>query len=147
MTPERKRLSEEVPCPVEDAPTLAITIYCEPRLKNQLAHPEIAEAIFEATRYYVRDGTWRMRLMVIMPDHVHMLMSFDPCERVSIVIERWKASLARKYGIEWQHGFSEWRIRGEDTLQERMAYILNNPVRAGLAASSDEWKFVYPGDR
>ena len=44
-------------------------------------------------------------------------------------------------GEIWQRGFSDVRIIDERSLQEHREYIENNPVKAGLVNSPEEYPF------
>jgi hypothetical protein len=41
-----------------------------------------------------------------------------------------------------QRNFFEHRLRSEESVQEKAAYILQNPVRAGLVAEGCAWLFT-----
>jgi putative transposase len=42
-------------------------------------------------------------------------------------------------GEIWQRGFSDERVMDEQSLQQHREYIENNPVKAGLANSPEEY--------
>ncbi len=79
-----------------------------------------------------------------MPDHCHALLSF-PEAGPSIIktIADWKHWLAFKLKIRWQRDFFEHRIRRDESGEQKMAYILENPVRAKLVACAEEWPYVW----
>ena len=56
---------------------------------------------------------------------------------------------ARKWirGRLWQRGYYERVLRDEDHTRDVIRYILQNPVRAGLAKSPDEYPFLGGVDR
>jgi len=39
----------------------------------------------------------------------------------------------------WQRGFFDHLLRSEESYSEKWNYVRNNPVRAGLVASGDDW--------
>ncbi len=78
-----------------------------------------------------------------MPDHVHGLIAFPLDERMKGVVAKWKEYVAKKIGISWQRDFFDHRIRDVNSLEEKEAYILNNPVRKGLVENSEEWPYVW----
>jgi hypothetical protein len=55
----------------------------------------------------------------------------------------WKRYTARTFGIEWQRDFFDHRVRDEAEGADKWAYIRENPVRAGLVGSYDEWAHVW----
>ena len=46
-------------------------------------------------------------------------------------------------GAFWQHENYDHVVRDEAELNRIVAYVLDNPVRAGLAQSREEWKWSY----
>jgi hypothetical protein len=44
-------------------------------------------------------------------------------------------------GEIWQRGFADVRIAGELSFQQHREYIDNNPVKAGLATSPEEYPY------
>src|ERR1700756_2257160 len=47
-----------------------VTICCARRGTNQLAHDQIAAALFETIKFRNAKGLWYVRLGLVMPDHV-----------------------------------------------------------------------------
>ncbi|PYL04257.1 MAG: hypothetical protein DME32_02250 [Verrucomicrobia bacterium] len=54
--------------------TFFITICCEARVANQLCHGDIARVLFETARRYHDALKWHMKVLLLMPDHLHMLV-------------------------------------------------------------------------
>lgn len=65
-----------------------------------------------------------------MLDRLHMLVAFPLGQDMAKVITDWKSLLTRKTGVAWQRDFFDHRIR-------------LNPVRVGLVARPEDWKFVW----
>ena len=140
----RTRLRHGMPPWVKDGATYFITINSRIRGENQLANPEIAHAIKEAIDHYTRIDKWYPILVVIMPDHLHMLLSLNTAQfKISQLISPWKGYLAKTQNIDWQDGFFEHRIRSQDSLEEKASYIHLNPVRAGLVKQADQWPYTW----
>lgn len=76
-----------------------------------------------------------------MPDHVHLLLQENPERSISKEIRDWKKYVSRTLGIPWQRDFFEHRLRSDESRSEKYAYILHNPVRAGLAERVEGWPF------
>jgi len=51
--------------------------------------------------------------------------------------------VAVNFGVEWQQDFFDHRLRNHHQLQEKMEYILMNPVRKGLCERMEDWVWVY----
>jgi putative transposase len=74
-----------------------------------------------------------------MPDHVHLIAGFPKSDDMSNVIRDWKRLTARRAGIIWQRNYFDHRVRPDEGLQQKIDYIRENPVRAGLAQHPDDW--------
>jgi len=62
------------------------------------------------------------------------------------VIRDWKRYTAKSTGVEWQRDYFDHRIRNEPDHAAIWAYIRENPVRAGLVDTHDQWPHVwFPG--
>lgn len=81
-----------------------------------------------------------------MPDHLHTLISFSKEQNLTKTIATWKEITAKKTGISWQRDFFDHRLRSAQELQEKEAYILQNPVRKGLVGRAEDWKFLWQPD-
>ncbi len=81
----------------------------------------------------------RERETLPLLDHVHALLSLPRNESMEKVVGDWKRFVARKAGIEWQKGFFDHRLRHDESFEEKAHYIRENPVRAELVATPDEW--------
>ena len=90
---------------------------------------------------------WYPHLVLFMPDHLHMLVSFGEKPGMLASIKNWKRYTARIAGIRWQDGFFDHRLRRDESFVEKAAYIRMNPVRAGLVKTPEEWPYVWEYDR
>ena len=141
---KRTRLNHSIPSWVKDGETYFITISSTPRYTNQLAHNEIAEAIKEAILIYKSFHKWDPRLVVLMPDHLHMIVSLNTKQfNISQIISPWKSYLSKSQQIKWQDGFFEHRIRDQKSLEEKEHYLRMNPVRAELVDNSADWPYTW----
>jgi putative transposase len=121
-----------------------ITVCCEQREENQLARSVVANNIFETIKHRNVEGIWYAHLALLMPDHVHLLLSFPDTEkRMQTIVSKWKEWTAKTLKIEWQRDFFEHRLRKEESFREKADYVLENPVRAGLVERTEDWPFVF----
>jgi REP element-mobilizing transposase RayT len=83
----------------------------------------------------------------LMPDHLHLVVGPSPeCDIARFVgqtknlIQRavWASDVA---SLIWQRSFWDRFIRSEEQVERVVEYVLNNPVRAGLAASWRDYPF------
>jgi putative transposase len=124
--------------------TWFITICTTPRGLNQLARNPVWEVILESLRHRQQHGIWFVDLLVLMPDHLHMLMRVSrEGAGLKKVISEWKRWIARQCSIRWQRDFFDHRLRSDESRAEKAEYIVQNPVRAGLVAEAKEWRYVW----
>lgn len=94
---------------------------------------------------------------VVMPDHVHALVWFPEVMQLSPFMNKWKELTSKslkqvlpqmfpKYWSTmdsadpiWQPKYYGVNIWSRDKLEEKLAYIHQNPVRAGLVQSATDW--------
>src|SRR5204862_674511 len=102
----------------------------------------IARGIFDSVEFRNQNAISYARLLCLMPDHLHALISF-PFERLmKQIIADWKGFLATKFRIEWQCHFFDHRLRKDENYREKADYIRANPVRAGLVKPSEDWPYL-----
>ena len=85
---------------------------------------------------------------VLMPDHFHGLLLLGEAVTLSRVMHSFKGraafevnkQLGRK-GALWQATFHDHAMRREEDLERMARYVVENPVRAGLAATVGEYPF------
>lgn len=80
---------------------------------------------------------------MVMPDHVHGLISLPPDRELGTTLAAWKPYLTKTAPIEWQAGFFDHRLRSDESLQEKAHYIRINPVRAGLVKRPEDWPHIW----
>ena len=148
--PDRKWLRHDVPAWVSpEAAVFFVTLCCKPRGHNQLCTQEIAGPLFETVKHRVDRNAWFPYVFLLMPDHVHALLSFHPQGAgMKEVISLWKSWTARQLGIRWQRGFFDHRLRNDENHRDKANYIMLNPVRAGLVNHPSDWPYLwFPGAR
>jgi len=108
----------------------------------------MAELLIEVLRTQMRSGKIAIHDFVIMPDHVHILMTIPgetSLEKAMQLIKGGFSFRARKdlgfHGEIWQRGYSDVRILNAESFQQHRAYIDNNPIQAGLARRPEEFPF------
>ena len=144
----RRRLPHDIPLWVDPHREIYfITINCQERGRNQLARNEVADPLFETVHHRQEEQLWWPHLFLLMPDHLHALLSYPPSDKpLRRIMSKWKEWTAKQLGIEWQLDFFEHRLRREESRREKADYILANPVRGGLVMRPEDWPFVYFAD-
>jgi REP-associated tyrosine transposase len=120
-----------------------ITICCHQRGRNQLCYEKITTVLFNTARIYHERGRWNVNLLLLMPDHLHALVGVDGRDSLSQLIRDYKRITAKLANIEWQRNFFDHRLRHDESVTEKFAYICQNPVRAGLVRNESEWPDVF----
>src|SRR2546428_8090123 len=111
-----------------------LTINYAARDRNQFCRTGAGDAVLAAAKHNHDQFAWHCRLMLLMPDHLHAIMAFPREPGLKKTVENWKHFLATHEKIEWQRDFFDHRLRDQYEEQEKISYILNNPVRRGLCA-------------
>jgi len=101
---------------------------------------------------------WQIFAAVVMPDHVHALAQplNQPAEgtfSLAEIIHSIKRFSARKInqgrgvrGSLWQEERFDRIVRDEAEFLEKWQYIRNNPVKAALASTPEEYPWLYESD-
>jgi putative transposase len=137
------KLHHEVPSWVESGSLFHVRIALD-RKKEQrpITVPLVAESLLTSAKFYETTQRWHITLFLLMPDHLHALLSFGPDESMSGVVGDWKHFQTRKHNIIWQEGYFDHRLRDDERgeqLSEKINYIRQNPVVAGLCTRAEEW--------
>ncbi len=143
MESRLRRLSHEVPSWVKEGAVYHIRIRTELERGKNLTGTQVGTAILESTAFYQEQQNWNCRLMLLMPDHLHALMSFNPEKGMSESIRNWKRFHANNSGVVWLEGFFDHRIRSDESLEEKALYIRKNPVVKGLCEKPEDWQWVW----
>ena len=108
----------------------------------------MAELLIEVLRAYMRAGKITVHDFVIMPNHVHILMTVPGETSLEKAMQLIKGSFSFRANKElgfrgevWQRGYSDVRILDDHSFRRHRGYIENNPVKAGLANSPEEYPF------
>ena len=141
--PVRRKLCHEMPSWVGVGSRHFVTVNCRERGATVLRTPGIAHALIKSLAIYEDQGRWYPWIAVVMPDHVHMIVTFDVNQGVRRVVSDWKRFHARTAGIEWQSDFFEHRLRNGDEYTEKAEYVRQNPIRKGLVERSEDWPFMW----
>jgi putative transposase len=94
------------------------------------------------------DGTgYKLHAYVIMPDHLHLLITpFESVEK-SVQLIKGGFSFRAKRELEWngeiwQPGFTDHRIRDEEDWKRHLDYIRQNPIDARLVENAVLYEFL-----
>ena len=101
-----------------------------------------ARLMIDVLRSYVTAGKFRLHDFVVMPDHLHVLLTVGDGMTVERAMQFIKGGFSYRlkkecgyWGEVWQRGFSETRVEDRQSFMKHRDYIAANPVKAGLVDS------------
>ena len=115
---------------------------CTAGRRRGLAAAEVAEAIWREVTALEADATWALRCGVVMPDHLHLLVTLGERLPLSRCLQRLKAKTyapLQAVGLGWERGYFDHRMRPDDDAAPVFRYIYLNPYRAGLLPLDQRW--------
>ncbi len=127
-------------------PIYFVTSATEKRRKL-LDRDDVHQSFIQFARNGPIRGVWVGRY-VLMPDHVHLFVRFGPD---SISLSMWQKSfkntisktlrIANFAAPHWEKGFFDHVMRSRESYDEKWKYVRENPVRAGLVRSAEEYPY------
>jgi putative transposase len=116
--------------------------------RHLLQSHAFATLLIDVLRGYVAAKKFTAHDFVVMPDHVHLLLTLDGTISIEKAMQLVKGGFSYRlkkelgYGGEiWQRGYSEVRVDDRKSFLAHRDYIYQNPVKAGLVDSPE--KFPY----
>ena len=113
-----------------------------------LRRPEIAALVRDALRYFEGD-LYRLHTWVVMPNHVHVLVTPLGDHSLSGIVYSWKSYTANqankvleRSGKFWHEDYFDRFMRDEDHFATTLDYIHWNPVKAGLCTDPGAWEWT-----
>jgi putative transposase len=113
-----------------------------------LNRPDVHRAFVQFGLRGVDRGV-RLGRYVLMPDHVHLFVSLS---RQAPSLSVWKKSLknaiskvlrlATISAPHWEKGFFDRVIRSDESYDQKWEYVRQNPVRAGLVRSAEDYPYA-----
>ena len=141
MQNRHSRLHHSIPSWVQPGSPFHIRISTMPN-SPALTSPEIAPKLLESARLYHEQRKWYLHLFLLMPDHVHAILSFPRDSSMGRTIGVWKRYHSKATPVGWQDNFFDHRLRNDDERVRKAAYIRMNPVAAGLCGRPEDWEWV-----
>jgi putative transposase len=105
---------------------------------------ETARLMISTLQGYREKGSFAMHAFVVMPDHVHVLMT--PAHEVSLekAVQLMKGGfsfrLKSRFDV-WERGHFDKRIKDQPGYEACVGYIHENPVKAGFVKAVEEFPF------
>jgi REP element-mobilizing transposase RayT len=93
---------------------------------------------------------WRVHAWCLMGTHYHLVVEAKR-EQLSFAFHRLNGLYAQRFnrrhgrrGHLFENRFSAWVIRDEEHLRATIAYVHENPARAGLCTDPRDWLWSWP---
>lgn len=125
------------------------------RKGNRIAFsPEARDTILHHC-LHDRGKRYDLHAAVVMPDHVHLLLTPLRDEKgwpysLPTILKLLKGTSARSInkllnssGPVWQEESLDHVVRSQESFEEKQEYIRQNPVRRGLAKRPEDYKWLW----
>jgi len=114
-------------------------------LANREVH-EILRGVWERSS---KQNGWWVGDYLLMPDHVHFFARASrTADRMQKWIQMWKSVSARVILKQqeltppfWQKDYFDRYLRSTDQYSEKWSYVEDNPIRAGLVKTPEDWPY------
>ncbi len=123
-----------------DNPTIVFLTVCTFQRQRGLDNQQVQTALVES---WTQADHWLVGHYVIMPDHIHLFCAPQTNDHsIEQWITYWKRQFRRicKAAPKFQSRGFHHRLRRSESYSEKLDYMLNNPVRAGLVKKPQDWK-------
>jgi putative transposase len=108
----------------------------------------LANIVVEQILSYRERGFYKLHAFVVMPDHLHVLLSPGEATTVEKAMQMIKGGSAHRMGLErpkkfpvWHAGFHDRWMRDAEEYRGSKRYIEQNPVEAKLVERSEDYVF------
>lgn len=113
------------------------------RLKNPAAAKAVQDVLVKG-----HGDKYDLHAWVVMPNHVHCLLSPKPGCELSTIVQRLKGASARavnaqisQVGTLWEPDYYDKLIRDIEAMERIRHYIEWNPVKTGLCQDPKHWPY------
>ena len=111
---------------------------------HRLPHLRTQEAreVFESALERVRTRSLLVVAgYVVMPEHVHLLVSEPREGTLARAVQALKLSVARRRKERpfWQARYYDFNVHSSEKVSEKLRYMHRNPVVRGLVARPEDW--------
>jgi putative transposase len=116
--------------------------------RRSLSDPALFSAILLQIRRAADANDFHLLAYCFMPDHLHLVVEGrSPAADLHRFVKAWKQKTGFDYAKQtgsrlWQVGFFDHVLRSNESTARHVAYILANPVRAGLARTVGEYPYA-----
>ncbi|HMJ26568.1 MAG TPA: transposase [Pyrinomonadaceae bacterium] len=112
-----------------------------------LKDSRIAKIVQDAVLFFDKEK-YLLSAWVVMPNHVHLVTTPLPGKRLGTIMQSLKSFTANeankvleRKGTFWMPDYFDRYIRNEKHFARAIAYVENNPAKAGLCKRPEDWPF------
>ena len=112
-----------------------------------LRDPRVAKVVQDSI-LYLDTEKYLLSAWVVMPNHVHLVTTPLPGKSLAKIMQSLKSftanesnKLLERNGTFWMPDYFDRYIRNERHFAAAIAYVENNPVKAGLCRRPEDWRF------
>ena len=119
-----------------------LTFSCHARLPYLATAP--ARELFERAREQMRKRyVFHVFGYVVMPEHVHLMVSEPTRGLLDRAIQALKTSISKQSAQRpfWLPRYHDFNVYCEQKRVEKLRYMHRNPVERGMAARPEEWRW------
>jgi len=122
--------------------------FCTFDRRDVLSDVVTAQSVLSQFRRTSRRNKFAILAYCLMPNHVHLLVEGRTARSdLRGYIKALKQSSGQRYAAHakrplWQEGYYDRVLRPDDDVTTVARYIVDNPVRAGLARAAADYPFV-----
>jgi len=113
----------------------------------------LRESFRESKRFYI----FTIDAIVVLPDHMHMIITPKDVRDYPRIIKSIKYNFSRHFNVEeeqsisrykrkikpiWQKRYYEHTIRDEKDYMRCLEYIRNNPLKHHYVANDEQWEYM-----
>src|SRR5947209_2227126 len=117
-----------------------------------LQSDRMASLLVDTLLYYRRERKYLLHEYVVMPSHIHLLISPLPGVTIERAMQLIKGGFSYRVGKElermmdiWERGYIDHRVRDIRDYETHVRYIRENPVRGGLAETNEAFPYSSAG--
>ena len=110
--------------------------------------PPVCEIFMETLLHYRDQGNFLLHAFVLMPDHIHLILTPGSGITLERAVQFIKGGSARRICQQlgfrlpvWQRGFTDHRVRDYQDYRNHLKYIGENPVKCGLVAFAKDYSW------
>ncbi|HEX7809585.1 MAG TPA: transposase, partial [Thermoanaerobaculia bacterium] len=113
--------------------------------RNRKALRADARSLVLQSCVYDHESLCWIDCVVVMPDHVHLIVTPYQAVSLAVILQRMKSAsafrvnrLLGRAGALWQRESFDRILRSNEKLEQKRQSIFENPVRAGLVEKAEE---------